>query len=159
MVNKSINNHPLKMFGDEDQEMVVILVEALGVKWNELWRLWQWKWNMRGIRGETFVLIYGISPFGLQSQCFKTIHGTRVFVWIARGTLLGFKWGWWCMLYFISKLRWNEWRYEIHLLEWVMVGIMLRRWDFRVKDRNGISNFPKLLIKAPMGRFFFKKFI
>jgi hypothetical protein len=30
MVNKSINNHPLKKFDDEDQEVVVILVKATG---------------------------------------------------------------------------------------------------------------------------------
>jgi hypothetical protein len=28
MVNESINNHPLKKFDDEDQEVVVILIEA-----------------------------------------------------------------------------------------------------------------------------------
>jgi len=32
VVNKSIDNHPLKKSGDEDQEMVAILIEALGVK-------------------------------------------------------------------------------------------------------------------------------
>jgi hypothetical protein len=32
VVNKSIDNHPLKKFGDKDQEMVAILVEALGTK-------------------------------------------------------------------------------------------------------------------------------
>ena len=38
MINKSIDNHPLKKFGDEDQEMVAILVEARGPKQHELWR-------------------------------------------------------------------------------------------------------------------------
>ena len=34
MINEGINNHPLKMFGDKDQEVVVILVEACGTKQN-----------------------------------------------------------------------------------------------------------------------------
>jgi hypothetical protein len=34
MINKSINNRPLKKFGDKDQEVVVILVEACGTKQN-----------------------------------------------------------------------------------------------------------------------------
>jgi len=32
VINKSIHNHPLKKFGDEDQETVAILIEALGAK-------------------------------------------------------------------------------------------------------------------------------
>jgi hypothetical protein len=34
MVNKSIHNHPLKKFGDKDQEVVAILVGACGTKQN-----------------------------------------------------------------------------------------------------------------------------
>ena len=34
MINKGINNHPLKKFGDKDQEVVVILVETCGIKKN-----------------------------------------------------------------------------------------------------------------------------
>ena len=34
-------------FRNEDQEMVAILVEACGVKWNELWILQNWAWNVR----------------------------------------------------------------------------------------------------------------
>jgi hypothetical protein len=34
MINKGINNHPLKKFGDTDQEVVVILMEACGTKQN-----------------------------------------------------------------------------------------------------------------------------
>ena len=34
MINKGISNHPLKKFGDKDQEGVVILVEACGTKQN-----------------------------------------------------------------------------------------------------------------------------
>ena len=34
MINKGINNHPLKKFGEKDQEVVVILVEACGTKQN-----------------------------------------------------------------------------------------------------------------------------
>ena len=34
VVNKSIDNHPLKKFGDEDQEVVGILVVARGTKHN-----------------------------------------------------------------------------------------------------------------------------
>jgi hypothetical protein len=30
VINKSINNHPLKKFDDEDHKVVVILVEASG---------------------------------------------------------------------------------------------------------------------------------
>ena len=50
----------------------------------------------------------------------------------------------------------NEWGSELHLLEWVIVGMMLCHWNFWV---GGKSCFPKLLIKAPMGRFFFEKFV
>ena len=32
--NKGINNYPLKKFGDKDQEVVVILVEACGTRQN-----------------------------------------------------------------------------------------------------------------------------
>ena len=39
-----------------------------------------------------------------------------------------------------------------------MVGIMLCHGTFRARDRSDESSFPKLLIKAPMGRFFFEKF-
>ena len=45
--------------------------------------------------------------------------------------------------------------YKIHLLEWVIVGMMLRLWDIWVSGR---SNFPKLFVKALMGRFFLKKY-
>ena len=34
MINEGINNHPLKKFGDKDQEVVVILMEACGTKKN-----------------------------------------------------------------------------------------------------------------------------
>ena len=34
MINEGINNHPFKKFGDKDQEVVVILVEACGTKQN-----------------------------------------------------------------------------------------------------------------------------
>ena len=34
MINEGINNHPLKKFGDKDQEVVVVLVEACGTKQN-----------------------------------------------------------------------------------------------------------------------------
>jgi hypothetical protein len=34
MINEGINNHPLKKFGDKDQEVVVFLVEACGTKQN-----------------------------------------------------------------------------------------------------------------------------
>ena len=39
VVNKSIHNHPLKKFEDENQEGVAILVEVSGTKQDELWRL------------------------------------------------------------------------------------------------------------------------
>ena len=32
VINKGINNHPLKKFGEKDQEVVVILVESCGTK-------------------------------------------------------------------------------------------------------------------------------
>jgi len=32
VINEGVHNHSLKKFGDEDQEMVAILVEALGAK-------------------------------------------------------------------------------------------------------------------------------
>jgi hypothetical protein len=32
------------------------------------------------------------------------------------------------------KLRWNEQRYEFNVLERVMVGKMLRLWDFWMKE-------------------------
>ena len=34
MINKGINSHPLKKFGEKDQEVVVIFVEACGTKQN-----------------------------------------------------------------------------------------------------------------------------
>jgi len=34
VINKGINNHPLKKFGEKDQEVVVILMEACGTKQN-----------------------------------------------------------------------------------------------------------------------------
>jgi hypothetical protein len=45
--------------------VVVILIEADGTKHNELWRLWKWAWNVRGLKSETFMPVYGISPLGL----------------------------------------------------------------------------------------------
>ena len=34
VINKGINDHPLKRFGDKDQKVVVILVEACGTMQN-----------------------------------------------------------------------------------------------------------------------------
>jgi hypothetical protein len=34
VINEGINNHPLKKFGDKDQKVVVIHVEACGTKQN-----------------------------------------------------------------------------------------------------------------------------
>jgi hypothetical protein len=36
MINIGIHNHPLEKFDDEDQEVVVILVEASGFQRNKL---------------------------------------------------------------------------------------------------------------------------
>jgi hypothetical protein len=40
-----------------------------------------------------------------------------------------------------------------------MIGKMLGLGTFGTKDRNGRSSFSQLYIKAPMGRFFFNKFV
>ena len=34
MIHEGINNHPLKKFGEKDQEVVVILVKSCGTKQN-----------------------------------------------------------------------------------------------------------------------------
>jgi hypothetical protein len=34
MTNEGINNHPLKKFGDKDQEVVVILMKSCGTRQN-----------------------------------------------------------------------------------------------------------------------------
>ena len=39
VINEGINNHCLKKFEDEDQEVVAILVEASGTKQDKLWIL------------------------------------------------------------------------------------------------------------------------
>ena len=135
--------------------MVVVLVETQGMKQDEPWRLQNWAWSVRGLKRETFMLNSGILFLSFQSWCFKNVHGIEV---LARGTWFGFKGGWWCTFSFISKLRWNERRYKLHLLEWVMVGLLLRLWIFGTKDRSGRSNCSQLFIKAPMGRFFFDRF-
>ena len=47
---------------------------------------------------------------------------------------------------FVSQGCEKEWGNELHLLELVMIGMLLRYWDIRV---SGGSSFPKLFVKAP----------
>jgi hypothetical protein len=42
VVNICIHNHLSKKFRNEDQGMVVVLVEAQGMKQGKLWRLQKW---------------------------------------------------------------------------------------------------------------------
>ena len=78
---------------------------------------------------------------------------------MGKRTVFWLEWGWGWTFRLTRKLKWNERGNEFHLLERVIFGMMLHHWTFWVRDRNGGSNFPKLLIKAPMGRFFLKKFV
>jgi hypothetical protein len=159
MINEGIHNHSSKKFANMDRDTIVVLVKACGTKRDQLWKLQKWAWNSRGFKSESFMLVCGISFLVLLSRSNRTAHGTKVFnlkwcirwvltttendVWMAKGTRLGFERGWWRTFYFTRMLRWNKWRYKLHLLEWVMVGMMLHPWDFWVSGR---SSFPKLFI-------------
>ena len=33
---------------------------------------------MQGLKSKTFMLVFGMPPFGLQSWCFMNVHGTGV---------------------------------------------------------------------------------
>ena len=88
MIYEGFNNHPLKKFGDTDQEVVVILVEACGTKQN--------------------------------------VHGTEVFV-LKR--YITWKQHWALIIIVDNIFMARDMAYEFHLLEWVIVGMMLRLWD------------------------------
>jgi hypothetical protein len=136
VINVGIHNRLSKNLVNKNDKEVAVLVGICGTKQNELWRLQKRTWNVRDLKIEVLMFVSEILLV-LQSRCFGHVYGKKVFVlkryimqdqcwiltiiesnvWMARGTWLGFEWGWWWTSYFTRKPMWNERGYELHLLE------------------------------------------